>query len=108
MILYIIRPIRSNPAVCPSGLKVYVGSNDKNIYCFNAADGAERWRLKTGAEVSGGFAVSEDGKVVSVTILPPPSTSAPFIHFRGFFFIISSRLHSCSYVCYMYAVFTFL
>lgn len=94
--------------MCPSGLKVYVGSNDKNIYCFNAADGAERWRLKTGAEVSGGFAVSEDGKVVSVTILPPPSTSAPFIHFRFFFFIISSRLHSCSYVYYMYAVFTFL
>jgi eukaryotic-like serine/threonine-protein kinase len=42
--------------------KVYVGSNDKNLYCIDALTGAQMWNFTTGARIKSSPAVI-DGKV---------------------------------------------
>lgn len=41
--------IQSSPVI--SGKRLYVGSNDGNIYCINSKNGKLLWQFKTGAEV---------------------------------------------------------
>ena len=52
--------LKSSPAVADG--KVYVGSDDYNIYCLDAGNGAKLWDYKTGNEVHSSPAVA-DGKV---------------------------------------------
>ena len=51
---------RSSPAVADG--KVFIGSNDYNIYCLDADTGRFIWRYKTNSRVSSSPAVA-DGKV---------------------------------------------
>jgi outer membrane protein assembly factor BamB len=52
--------LKSSPAVADD--KVYVGSDDYNIYCLDAGNGAKLWEYTTGNEVYSSPAVA-DGKV---------------------------------------------
>jgi len=52
--------VSSSPAVIDN--KVYVGSDDKNVYCLNADNGSKIWSFTTGLRVSSSPAVV-DGKV---------------------------------------------
>ena len=64
----IIRRIESKCG-CPSAEKreiVYVGSDDNNLYAFNAETGEEFWSFPTGVGVTSSPAVSSEGKVVYV------------------------------------------
>jgi eukaryotic-like serine/threonine-protein kinase len=51
-------PIRSSPVV--AGDRVFVGSDDGNLYAIDAASGREMWRLATGGGVSSTPAVDGD------------------------------------------------
>ena len=53
-------PVISSPAVV--GGKVYIGSDDNNLYCLNAADGTLVWNYTTGGVVESSPAV-DAGKV---------------------------------------------
>ncbi|HYB92601.1 MAG TPA: PQQ-binding-like beta-propeller repeat protein, partial [archaeon] len=46
----------SSPAV--SGGRIYIGSEDNNIYCFNASTGAKLWNFTTGSAMDSSPAVS--------------------------------------------------
>ena len=50
--------IRSSPAVVDG--KLYVGSNDHKIYCFDGETGTEVWNYTTGGTVSSSPAVVDD------------------------------------------------
>ena len=49
--------VDSSPVIV--GDRVFVGSNDKNLYELNLADGKERWRFSAGKPISGAPAVGE-------------------------------------------------
>jgi glucose dehydrogenase len=59
--------------------KVYVGSDDKNVYCLNAATGALIWSYETGGAVESSPAVANgvvyvgsfDKKVYAFSAAPP-------------------------------------
>lgn len=44
--------------------KIYIGSDDRNLYALNANDGSVAWKYLTGGQVWSAPAVSGDGKVV--------------------------------------------
>jgi len=52
--------VLSSPAVV--GGRVYVGSQDRNVYCFDASTGTKIWNYTTGSEVDSSPAVA-DGRV---------------------------------------------
>lgn len=65
-------PVRSSPAVMTGN--VYIGSDDGNLYSFDAGSGSRRWNFMTGGPVRSSPAVyadtvfigSSDGKVYSL------------------------------------------
>jgi outer membrane protein assembly factor BamB len=57
---YIIGAIYSSPAIVDG--RVYIGSNDRNVYCLDALTGGYIWSFKTGYWVESSPAVA-DGKV---------------------------------------------
>ena len=55
----------SSPAVSADGSVVYVGSDDKNVYAFNAATGASAWAgpFVTAGKVASSPAIATDGTI---------------------------------------------
>jgi outer membrane protein assembly factor BamB len=51
----------SSPAVAFG--KIFVGSNDGNVYCLNTYDGSLLWVFETGGQVWSSPAVTSDGKL---------------------------------------------
>jgi outer membrane protein assembly factor BamB len=52
--------VGSTPVICEG--RVYVGSQDKNVYCLDARDGEFLWSFMTGARIKSSVAVA-DGRV---------------------------------------------
>jgi outer membrane protein assembly factor BamB len=53
----ITRPVMSSPATL--GDKVFFGTSDKNIYCFQVTDGSIIWNFETGDKIWSSPAISE-------------------------------------------------
>jgi outer membrane protein assembly factor BamB len=60
--------INSSPTVNPSTGTIYVGSDDHNVYAINPADGSEKWRFTTGADVESSPTVARDPRDNELTV----------------------------------------
>ena len=58
--------VRSSLAISSDGSTVFVGSNDMNLYAFDAANGTQKWGFQTGSHVRSSPAISSDGTTVFV------------------------------------------
>ncbi len=57
-------PVKAVPSLSPDGSKLFVGSEDGNVYGLKTADGSKIWSVSLGGPVEGSPLLSNDGSTV--------------------------------------------